>query len=270
MRCGDLGGGLGLEISLGSGREVLLLDLSRRRASTVLVDSLLRLAGVLLGKSLNGLCRTGSLLASKVPDLGSLLAGERPALLKLGINDLLVLNVDERTEVGNDSSDESEAPHGNKLGSASALQVEPYRRVAYLDENVGDQGSKECSDGNVNVLSKDNALGLDNEEVDELLNIVKQTLERRLRDSKVLAGPELGSETLSDCQLASDLCRGSGTEQDPSQLEDVADDVQVTGGEDEEDGGGEGNTGRAGVLPAQETIEHAVVVCEVLADLKRS
>ena len=136
--------------------------------------------------------------------------------------------------------------------------------VAYLDEEVREQGSKESSNSNVDVLSKDDALRLDHEEVDELLDIVEETLKRSLGDGEVLARPELGSETLSNRKLSSNLCGGSGTKYNPGELEDVADDVQVTGGEYEEDGGSEGDTGGAGVLPAQKAVEQAVVVCVVL------
>jgi hypothetical protein len=136
---------------------------------------------------------------------------------------------------------------------------------AYLNEEVRDQRSEERSNGNINVLGEDNALRLDDEKVDKLLDIVQETLQGRLGDSEVLARPELGCDTLSKSGLSSDLCRSSTAKHDPSRLEDVADDVEVTGGEDEDDSGGERNTGCAGVLPAQEAVEHAVVVGEVLA-----
>lgn len=143
------------------------------------------------------------------------------------------------------------------------------RIPAYLDEEVGDQRGEECSNGNVNVLGEDDALRFDDEEVDKLLDIVQQTLKGCLGNGEVLTRPELGGKTLSKSKLSSDFCRSSGTKHDPSQLEDVADDVQVTGGEDEENSGGEGDTGRAGVLPAQEAVEHAVVVCKMLDGLHR-
>jgi hypothetical protein len=136
---------------------------------------------------------------------------------------------------------------------------------AYLNEEVRDQRSEERSNGNINVLGEDNALRLDDEKVDKLLDIVQETLQGRLGDSEVLARPELGCDTLSKSGLSSDLCRSSTAKHDPSRLENVADDVEVTGGEDEDDSGGERNTGCAGVLPAQEAVEHAVVVYHRLA-----
>lgn len=65
-------------------------------------------------------------------------------------------------------------------------------------------------------------------------------------------------------------------ENDPEKLENIADDVHVASGEDEEDGACEGDAGRTGVLPlllvkimtsklcggtyAKEPVEHGVVV----------
>ena len=271
MPCRDPTTEIGLEIGLGGSGEVRLLNLSGGGAATVLVDSLLGLSGVLLGKTLDSLRSIGGVLASKALDLGGLLAGKVLALLELGINDLLVLDVDERAEVSDKSSNESKAPHWHELVAISALKETLACWTAYLDEEVGNQGSEERSNGNVDVLGEDNALRLDDKEVDELLNIVKQALKRCLGDSEVLPWPELRSKTLSKSKLASNLCCSGGTKYDPGEFEDVADDIQVTGGEDENDSSSERDTGRPWVLPAQEAVEHAVVVYPVLAVLpKRS
>jgi hypothetical protein len=95
------------------------------------------------------------------------------------------------------------------------------------------------SNGCVHVLGEHNPLGLNNEEVDELLNIVQQALERGLGDGEVLARPELGGQTPTKGKLPSDFRRGSNTECQVESLEDVADDVEVSGSEDEDDGSGE-------------------------------
>jgi hypothetical protein len=95
------------------------------------------------------------------------------------------------------------------------------------------------SNGCVHVLGEHNPLGLDNEEVDELLNIVQQALERSLGDGEVLARPELGGQTATKGKLPSNFGRGSNTECQVESLEDVADDVEVSGGKDEDDGSGE-------------------------------
>ena len=127
-RChGVISGGLGGDIVLGSSGEVLLFDdLWRRGTPTVLVDGLLGLGRGLLGVALNGLGSVSGLLVGKALDLCSLLAGDLSALLELGINSLLVLDVDEGSKVGDEGSDQSQAPERDEL-----------------DEEVGDQGSEE-------------------------------------------------------------------------------------------------------------------------------
>ena len=109
----------------GSG-EVLLLDLGRRRASTVLVDRLLSLSSSLLGVALNGLGSISGVLVGKTLDLRGLLASDLSALLKLSVDDLLVLNVDERSEVGDEGGDQCQAPERDEL-----------------DEEVGDERGEE-------------------------------------------------------------------------------------------------------------------------------
>lgn len=67
------------------------------------------------------------MLASKILDLGSLLVDQVVALLKLSINNLLVLDVNEWANVGNGRGNQGQAPERDEL-----------------DEEVGDQGCKEC------------------------------------------------------------------------------------------------------------------------------
>lgn len=100
--------------------------LGGRGTAGVLVDGLLGLVGILAGVRLDGLGGLGRLLGSEVTDLVSLLGGHGIAALKLGVDDILVLDVDEGTHVGDGGSDEGEAPEGHKL-----------------DEPVGEDGSKE-------------------------------------------------------------------------------------------------------------------------------
>jgi hypothetical protein len=110
----------------GSSGEVFLLDLGRCGASTVLVDGVLSLGSVLLGKTLNSLGSVSSVLVGEALDLSSLLASDLSTLLELSIDNLLVLDVNERSEVGDKGGDQSQAPERNKL-----------------DEEVRDQGSEE-------------------------------------------------------------------------------------------------------------------------------
>lgn len=117
------------------------------------------------------------------------------------------------------------------------------------------------SSSGIHVLGEHYALRLDDKEVDKLLDIIEQTLKRSLGDGEVLARTELGGKTTAECYLSSDFSGCGCTQCHVEEFKGVADDVEVTGGEDEEDGASKGDTGRARVLPAQETVEHAVVVC---------
>lgn len=121
------------------------------------------------------------------------------------------------------------------------------------------------SSSGIHVLSKHYALRLDDEEVDELLHIIEQTLQRGLGDGEVLAWAELGGETAAECQLSCNLSCCGRTKYHVESLQAVADDVEVSSGKDEDNGGGKGNTSGTGVLPAQEAVKQAVVVCRDLA-----
>jgi hypothetical protein len=61
------------------------------------------------------------------------------------------------------------------------------------------------SNRGVNVLGEDDALGLDDEEVDELLAVVQEALERSLGDGEVLSRPELGSQAFAEGHLSGEL-----------------------------------------------------------------
>jgi hypothetical protein len=75
-----------------------------------------------------------------------------------------------------------------------------------------------------------------------------------------LTRAELGGKTATKSELSSNLGSHSRSKRKVEELEGVADDIEVSGGEDEDDGGGKGDTSCARVLPAQEAVEHAMVV----------
>jgi hypothetical protein len=110
----------------GSGREILLLDFWGSGASAVLVDGLLGLGGRLLSVAAGNVHGVSGMLVGKTLDLLCLLVGNVVALLKLSIDGILVLDVDEGGEVGNAGSDQAQAPEGDEL-----------------DEEVGDEGCEE-------------------------------------------------------------------------------------------------------------------------------
>lgn len=112
---------------LGGSGELLLLDLGGGGSSTVLVDGLLRLIGILSSIVLESLGCISGLLRGEIFDLIRLLGGHLAGVFELSIDSILVLNVYKRAEVGNRGGDQSQAPERNEL-----------------DEEVGDQRSKEC------------------------------------------------------------------------------------------------------------------------------
>ena len=133
------------------------------------------------------------------------------------------------------------------------------------------------------VLNEDHTLELDDEEINQLLSIVQETLKRLLRDDKVLLRPHASCNAIAKHSLACDLCRSGDAEDDVEGLKRIANDIEISSGEDEEDGGGKGDAGCAWVLPlhnsvrrariqawirgtyAQEAVEHRVIVYTMLS-----
>ena len=111
---------------LGSGGERLFLDLWRSRTATILVDGALCLLGVLSSIVLEGLGSVAGMLSCKILDLIGLLARQSASMVELCVNHFLVLDINQRTEIGDGSSDQAQAPKRNKL-----------------DEEVRDEGCKE-------------------------------------------------------------------------------------------------------------------------------
>jgi len=74
------------------------------------------------------------MLVGKALDLLSLLVGNVVALLQLGVDDVLVLDVDQRAEEGDDGRDQGQAPERDKL-----------------DQEVGQEG---CEEGLVGEKKK--------------------------------------------------------------------------------------------------------------------
>jgi hypothetical protein len=117
----------------------------------------------------------------------------------------------------------------------------------------------------VHILSEDNPLRLDDEKVDELFHIIEEALEGGLGDGEVLLRSELARETTAEYQLACNFGGSCCSQRQINSLEQISDDVEVSCGEDEGNGDGEGDCGRAGVFPAEEPVEQAVVVGQGLA-----
>jgi hypothetical protein len=65
------------------------------------------------------------------------------------------------------------------------------------------------ANGSPDVLGEDDALELNDEEVEELLNIVEEALERLLGDDKILAGTHASGQAISENRMAGNLSCGS-------------------------------------------------------------
>jgi hypothetical protein len=90
------------------------------------VDDLLGLGGGLLGVGSGHVHGVSGMLVGKTLDLLGLLVRNVVALLKLSIDDVLVLDVDEGSEIGDEGRDQAQAPERDEL-----------------DEEVGDEGREE-------------------------------------------------------------------------------------------------------------------------------
>lgn len=93
------------------------------------------------------------------------------------------------------------------------------------------------SSRSANVLDKDNALGFNQEEVDEPVGIADQAVKGLARKRIVLARAELGSQAIVKDQLAGDLCRNGGGQDHPRESESPADEAEVPVGDDGRDDG---------------------------------
>lgn len=126
-------------------------------------------------------------------------------------------------------------------------------------------GGRAYDGGGEDVLGEEETLGLDDEEVDELVEIARHGVERVLGQDVVLLRADLRDEAGVEEGLADDLSQDGHAESPPGDLQGVAQEVEVSGGEDEDDDGDVGDGGDARVLPAEEAREEVVVVCQGLS-----
>jgi len=119
-----------------------------------------------------------------------------------------------------------------------------------------------------NILSEQDALELDQEEVHELREVLKHGLVGLLGDGVVATGTERAGDTLLENGMSDNLNRGGHCETESvtcsrnylsrdqltsqrhvQKLEGPAEERQVAGGEDKADNASVGNGGRTGLLP---------------------
>ena len=98
---------------------------------------------------------------------------------QVGVDDLLVVDVDERAQVGQRGSDERQTPEGDDL-----------------DQPVGEEGSGAGGYGDGDVLGEEDTLEFDDEEVDELFDIFERGFKGLPRDGVVAFGAEGRGEAL--------------------------------------------------------------------------
>lgn len=97
--------------------------------------------------------------------------------------------------------------------------------------------------GSSEVLSEQNSLGLNHEEVDEFVDVTNQAVKSLAGEGVVSARAHLGGEAIVQDELASRLGSDGNTKGNPGQLEGPADQVEVSSSEDEGDDGSVGNAG---------------------------
>lgn len=188
------------------------------------------------------------MLASHLTHLRSLGIDDLGELLDLAVDQFAVGGVDEGAEEEDRGADEGEAPERDDL-----------------DEVVGEEGGEEGRAGCEDVLGEEEALRLDDEEVDQLVQVAGHRIQRRLGQGVVLPRPNLRRESRIEQRAPRHLGRDSNTKRHPRQLESIAQQIEVARCEDEDHSRGVGEGRRARVLPAEQRPEERVVVREVLA-----
>ena len=229
---------------LGNGREIKLLLLGRVASG---LDQGLSLGSVVTHVLLGDL---GSLL--RVPlNHGAELRGLRrenlTGLVELLVDELLVGDVDEGHEKDDSGCEQGETPVGHNLDKVVGDESS-HGGLSFVSSSPGQSspelGSRSCgrthSSRDRDVLSKQDALRLDNEKVDELSGITNQIVQCLPGDSVVLPRAELGRKAIVQKSLARDLGRDGDGEDHPGELEAISEQVEVSNREDERDDRGIG------------------------------
>lgn len=243
---------MALEVLLRSSREVALSNSGLRTGNLggrgSATEHLLSLGGVVTHELLGGLGSVGGVGGGGLAKLLGLGTNELLGILKVVVDKLLVANVDQGYGEEKSGGKEGESPVGNNL-----------------DEPVGEESAQADSHGCPDVLSEDDALGLNDEEVDQLVDIANNGIESLTGNSVVAAGTELASKTSVHDGLAGNLSGNSDAKDHPGKLEAPSQQIQVSNRKDEGDGGGVGNSRGTRVVPRQELGEEGVVVGQRLA-----
>lgn len=105
----------------------------------------------------------------------------------------------------------------------------------------GQEGGETHNRRGEDVLGEEDTLSLNDEEVEKLVDVADQGIERLARHGKVLAGAQLRRQSLAHDGLANNLGENRHAEGHPGQLERVADHIKVSSQENDGNDAGVGD-----------------------------
>lgn len=91
------------------------------------------------------------------------------------------------------------------------------------------------TDGGGDILNEEDALGLDDEEVDELMEVASHCVKGLARNRVVSARAELGGQAVAQDKLAGKLGSDGSGQSHPGELEAPSNDVEVSCGDNDGD-----------------------------------
>lgn len=134
-----------------------------------------------------------------------------------------------------------------KAATQAYLKSDSYFPLVLNSFNGRSSGTHSGRRGN--ILSKDDPLGLNNEEVDKFVNITNHCIESFARNGIISAGPDLSGETIVQHNLASDLGSHGDTQDHPGQLKGPSQDIEISSSENQGDDGNISNGRSTRVSP---------------------
>ena len=248
----------------------------RRRLALGVTEHVLGLGSVLVGVRLERRAGPGRVVAGEVADLLRLRVDQVAGVADLLVNGLLVGAVDQRTQEESGGAHQAETPERRELDEEVAQRGGNeglHAALVHVPLLAPTRTYRKCDE---HVLGEQNALELDDEEVDELLRVLQRRLEALTRDGIVAPGTDAGQQALGQDELANtlgdrDACveldliklkdRRSLTAEDPGRrLENERQDGHVARREDRRNDAQVRNGRRTRVVPAQEIVEERMVV----------
>lgn len=201
-------------------------------------------AGVLLAEGSNLvyllLCNRSNLLGLGPHDIGR--------VLKMMVDQLLVVDVDERSDESQHSSNDGQAPvwydfgkvirHKGKNGSLQHVSDLCYS----ICNSRCLEGRSTYSERGGNILYEENSLCLDDKEVEKLMDIAHGTINDLAGYCPVATRANLGGKTFVQEELSNTFGRDCNTESHPRELEGIAGDIHISSSENESDDRDQGNS----------------------------